>query len=111
MPRLQPPGQLFDKAANVLARWRGREPGPYTDSQRRAEHGVRPGLQTLDAAPGRSVAIGEGVRLHLRMETFDSLNRVNPGTPNRFVNTAQFGTITESSMPGRQVQLRARLSF
>jgi hypothetical protein len=45
------------------------------------------------------------------METFDSLNRVNPGTPNRFVNTAQFGTITESSMPGRQVQLRARLSF
>jgi len=27
------------------------------------------------------------------------------------VNTAQFGTITESSTPGRQIQVSARFSF
>ncbi len=33
------------------------------------------------------------------------------GTPDRFVNTAQFGTITAAAAPGRQIQISARLSF
>jgi hypothetical protein len=36
---------------------------------------------------------------------------VNLGTPNRFVNTPQFGTITMAMTPGREIQLSARLSF
>jgi hypothetical protein len=62
-------------------------------------------------AVGRNFGITERMRLHVRLEAFNGLNKVNLGTRNRFVNTAQFGTITESSMPGRQIQLSARLAF
>jgi len=36
---------------------------------------------------------------------------VNLGTPDRFVNTPQFGAITEAATPGREIQLSARVSF
>jgi hypothetical protein len=36
---------------------------------------------------------------------------VNLGTPNRFVNTPQFGTITMPMTPGRELQMSARVSF
>jgi hypothetical protein len=36
---------------------------------------------------------------------------VNYDVPNRFVNTAGFGTITGVMSPGRQIQLSARVSF
>jgi hypothetical protein len=51
------------------------------------------------------------VRFELRGEAFNALNHSNLGTPNRFVNTPQFGTITEASTPGRELQLSARFSF
>ena len=44
-------------------------------------------------------------------ERFNALNHTNLGTPDRFVNTPQFGTITEATTPGREIQLSARLSF
>jgi hypothetical protein len=37
--------------------------------------------------------------------------QTNLGTPNRFVNTPQFGTITEAATPGREIQLGLRVSF
>jgi hypothetical protein len=49
--------------------------------------------------------------MELRAEGFNALNHSNWGTPNRFVNTPQFGTITEASTPGREFQLGARFSF
>jgi hypothetical protein len=70
-----------------------------------------PSLQTLDLALVRSFAIRESVRLEFRAEGFNALNHSNLGTPNRFVNTPQFGTITEASTPGREIQLSARFSF
>ncbi len=86
-------------------------PAPYTfgNSGRNIVYG--PGMQTLDFAVARTFAVRESARLQLRMEAFNGLNKVNLGTPNRFVNTAQFGTITEPSTPGRQIQLSARFSF
>jgi hypothetical protein len=86
-------------------------PAPYTFGNLGRNNVYGPGMQTLDVAVGRSFAVNESSRLQVRLEAFNSLNRVNLGTPNRFVNTAQFGTITESSTPGRQVQLSARFSF
>jgi hypothetical protein len=68
-------------------------------------------MQTLDLALVRTFAVTDKARFQLRMEAFNGLNKVNLGTPNRFVNTAQFGTITASSTPGRQIQLSARFSF
>ncbi|HMD71917.1 MAG TPA: carboxypeptidase regulatory-like domain-containing protein [Bryobacteraceae bacterium] len=70
-----------------------------------------PGMQTMDIAMTRSFAIAERVRLETRAEAYNALNHSNWGTPNRFVNTPQFGSITEATTPGREFQLSARLSF
>ena len=70
-----------------------------------------PGLQTLDLALQREFYVSEKVKFQFRAEFFNALNRVNLGTPNRFVNTPQFGTITEAATPGREIQFGARLSF
>jgi hypothetical protein len=70
-----------------------------------------PGMQTLDAAIVRAFTMTERLRLETRGEFFNALNQVNYDVPNRFVNTAGFGTITGAMSPGRQIQLSARLSF
>jgi hypothetical protein len=70
-----------------------------------------PGMQTLDAALEREFALSEKMRFRVRGELFNALNRTNLGTPNRFVNTPQFGIITEAATPNREVQVSARLSF
>ena len=70
-----------------------------------------PGLQTLDMALVREFTFTEQLRFQFRAEFFNALNHVNLGTPNRFVNTPQFGTITEATTPGRQIQFSARVSF
>jgi hypothetical protein len=53
----------------------------------------------------------ETIKLQVRAEAFNALNHTNLGTPNRFVNTPQFGTITEAATPGPEIQLGVRLSF
>jgi hypothetical protein len=70
-----------------------------------------PGLQTMDLALSRSFSITEAARFQLRAEAFNALNHTNLGTPNRFVNTPQFGTITMAMTPGRELQMSARVSF
>ena len=70
-----------------------------------------PGLQTLDFAVVRDFNLGEKTKFQFRSEFFNALNHTNLGTPDRFVNTPQFGTITEATTPGRQIQLSARVSF
>ena len=70
-----------------------------------------PGLQTLDLALVRSFSLAEKARFETRAEFFNGLNHTNLGTPNRFVNTSSFGSITEVATPGREIQLSARLSF
>lgn len=70
-----------------------------------------PGLQTLDAALVREFAVSETARLQFRGEFFNALNRTNLGTPNRFVNTPQFGTVTEAATPNRELQVSMRFSF
>ena len=70
-----------------------------------------PGMQTMDLALVRSFALAEKLHLEMRAEAYNALNHSNFGTPNRFVNTPQFGSITEASTPGREMQFSARLSF
>jgi hypothetical protein len=72
---------------------------------------IGPGMQTLDLALAREFSFSERMRFQFRAEFFNSFNKVNLGTPDRFVNTPQFGTITEAATPGRQIQLGARFSF
>jgi Carboxypeptidase regulatory-like domain len=70
-----------------------------------------PGLQTLDVAVVRAFRLTERATFQFRAEAFNALNHTNLGTPNRFVNTPQFGTITMAMTPGRELQLSARVSF
>ena len=70
-----------------------------------------PRLQTLDVALVRAFRLTERANFQFRAEAFNALNHTNLGTPNRFVNTPQFGTITMPMTPGREIQLSARLSF
>jgi hypothetical protein len=68
-------------------------------------------MQTLDLAIDRTFRLTESSTFEFRGEFFNALNHTNLGTPNRFVNTPQFGTITMAMTPGREVQLGARVSF
>ncbi|HEX8872934.1 MAG TPA: hypothetical protein VF758_09220, partial [Candidatus Acidoferrum sp.] len=70
-----------------------------------------PGMQTVDAALVREFTVSEAARFQFRGELFNALNHTNLGTPNRFVNTPQFGTITEAATPNREVQVSLRFSF
>ena len=70
-----------------------------------------PPLRTLDIAVVRSFRMTERSSFQFRAEAFNTLNMVNLGTPNRFVNTPQFGTITMPMTPGRELQMSARVSF
>jgi hypothetical protein len=65
----------------------------------------------MDLALQRSFNVTEKANLQFRAEAFNALNHTNFGTPNRFVNEPQFGTITMPMTPGREIQLSARISF
>jgi hypothetical protein len=81
----------------------------YGDVGRNSVYG--PGLQTMDLALVRSFSLAKKSQFEGRAEFFNALNHTNLGTPNRFVNTSSFGSITEVATPGREIQLSARLSF
>ncbi len=71
---------------------------------------VGPALHKVDMALEKPVPIG-GKTLVFRAEAFNLLNHTNLGTPERFVNTPQFGTITMAATSARQIQFVARLVF
>ena len=86
-------------------------PPAYTFGNASRNSVVGPGMETVDLSIVRSFPLRETLKLETRGEFFNALNHTNLGTPNRFVNTAGFGSITEVTTPGRQIQLSARLSF
>ncbi len=86
-------------------------PAPYTFGNLGRNTVYGPGMQTLDLALEREFIKGERWRFQLRGEAFNATNHLNLGTPNRFVNTPQFGTITEAATPGRELQVSGRISF
>jgi hypothetical protein len=106
---------IFTSGTQSAASWINRAafaaPPAYTfgDAGRNSVYG--PGMQTLDLAIVRDFNLTERAKFQFRGEFFNALNHTNLGTPDRFVNTPQFGTITETTTPGRQIQLSARVSF
>ena len=81
----------------------------YGNVGRNSVYGPR--QQSLDFALARSFHFTERAMFQFRAEAFNALNKANLGTPNRFVNTPQFGTITMAMTPGRELQMSARVSF
>jgi len=70
-----------------------------------------PGLQKTDIALQRDFRLAGQTKLEFRAEAFNVFNHTNYGTPERFVNTPQFGTVTMAATPARQIQFVARLKF
>jgi hypothetical protein len=70
-----------------------------------------PDMETLDVAMVRNFSVTERLTFQIRGEAFNGLNHTNLGTPNRFVNEPQFGTITEAATPARELQVAARITF
>ena len=70
-----------------------------------------PGYAVLDLAVMKNVSIGPRMRLQLRGEIYNTLNRANLGGPNTAPTNSAFGTITAQNGLPRQLQLAARLSF
>jgi hypothetical protein len=69
-----------------------------------------PGYATVDTALQKTITLGRDVRLQLRWEIFNLLNRANFDLPSRIAFTPNFGRIF-SAGPARQMQFGARLSF
>jgi hypothetical protein len=106
---------IFGPGTHTAAMWFNpaafNAPPAYTfgDVGRNSVYG--PPLRTLDFALARSFRMTEKASFQLRGEAFNALNTVNLGTPNRYVNEPQFGTITMAMTPGREIQVSARVSF
>ena len=106
---------IFGPGTHTAAEWFNpaafATPPAYTfgDVGRNSVYG--PGMQTMDVALVRAFRLSEKTNFQFRAEAFNALNKTNLGTPNRFVNEPQFGTITMAMTPGREIQLSARLSF
>lgn len=71
-----------------------------------------PGTNNIDLSLSKSLPLGkaENRRLQIRSEFFNALNHTNFGIPVNSIDSPAFGTIT-SSLPGREIQLGARLEF
>jgi hypothetical protein len=72
----------------------------------------------VDLALAKDIVFGERVKLRLRADLFNVLNRAQYGAPNANISAANFGVITStisSYATGRgtprEFQLSARISF
>ena len=81
---------IFGPGTHTAAEWFNpaafAAPAPYTfgDVGRNSIYG--PDLQTMDVSLARAFQLNEKLGLQLRLEAFNTLNKVNLGTPNRYVN-------------------------
>ena len=69
-----------------------------------------PGVVTTDLTLEKSIGLKGPVKLDLRAEAFNLLNRANFSIPGLTLGAPDFGVIS-SSRPARTIQLGARLSF
>jgi hypothetical protein len=70
-----------------------------------------PGYALLDLGFLKNVELGSRLRLQLRAEVYNALNRANLANPNTTPTNSAFGTITAQNGLPRQLQLAARFSF
>jgi hypothetical protein len=70
-----------------------------------------PGMADVDAAVAKTIALREGLRLQMRVESFNLLNRTNFALPNRILGVESTGVIDHTVTPARRVQLAARFEW
>ncbi len=70
-----------------------------------------PALHKVDLALEKRIPVGGDEAILFRTEVFNLFNHTNLGTPERFVNTPQFGTVIMAATPARQIQFVLRYMF
>lgn len=106
---------IFGPGTRTSAHWINsaafKAPAPYTfgDAERNSVYG--PGMQSMDLSAQRTIPIHKDMAFLVRGDFFNAFNHTNLGSPNRFVNTPQFGSITMAMSPGREIQLSGRFQF
>ncbi|MEO5895543.1 MAG: TonB-dependent receptor [Vicinamibacterales bacterium] len=108
-PILGGPDQYFDPLAFSLP-----AAGTFGNLERNTLRG--PGLAVLDMSLVKMIGVGRQRHMELRVEGFNILNRANFGRPAAVIFDAagrvgNAGRITNTSTPGRQVQLGVKLVF
>jgi hypothetical protein len=85
-------------------------PAPFTfgNAPRSVLRGPR--LITTDLTVEKTIRLSDGVRLDVRAEAYNLLNRTNFNVPGSTLGAADFGVIS-SARPARTIQLGARVSF
>jgi hypothetical protein len=88
------------------------QPAQFTfGNTSRTEPDLRgPGTAAVDFSLYRNMSLAERVKLQIRAEAFNALNRVNFYTPNTTIGSAGVATIT-SAAAARIIQLGARVVF
>jgi hypothetical protein len=64
-----------------------------------------------DLAVAKNWQIHEHSHFELRGEFFNLFNHTNFGFPGQILGTAQFGTVSSTLNPGRQIQVAAKFHF
>jgi outer membrane receptor protein involved in Fe transport len=86
-------------------------PAAYTFGNAGRNSVYGPSLRKTDVALQRNFVLAGRTAFELRAEVFNLFNHTNLATPERFVNTPQFGTVTMAATSARQIQLVGRLRF
>jgi outer membrane receptor protein involved in Fe transport len=84
---------------------------PFGDSPRYDEAVREPKFVNLDLSVRKAIPVGEDRRLEFRVDLFNALNRNQLANPIREIGAGNFGVITRTRSPNRQVQLGVRLAF
>ena len=79
---------------------------PFGNAARNSIRG--PNFWQIDMAASKTVPVAKSLKLELRLEAFNLLNRTNFRAPNGNRSSNAFGTITSTYDP-RQLQLGAKL--
>jgi hypothetical protein len=70
-----------------------------------------PGMVDIDTAISRRFPIRERLRLDVRVEAFNLLNRTNFALPNRILGAESAGAINHTATEGRRLQLLFRMEW
>ncbi len=96
--------QWFNTAAFVL------QPGQiYGDAVRNSLYG--PGIFNFDMSILRNFTLGGSKSIQFRLEAFNTFNQPVWQDPNTAVTSAQYGQITSTRKPMRELQLGVKFSF
>jgi hypothetical protein len=96
--------EWFNKGAYVL-----QSPTAYGNAMRNGI--VGPGIFNFDTSILRNFALGGTKSLQLRLEAFNTFNQPVWNDPNTNVTSAQYGNITSTRKPMRELQLGVKFGF